>query len=73
MLELEYGEKKYPILFVEKYECCGCSACYAICPKGAISMQTDEEGFFYPIINKEKCVLCNACIKVCVFKNVDSE
>ena len=66
-------KKKYPKLFVEKYECCGCSACYAICPKGAISMQTDEEGFFYPIINKEKCVLCNACIKVCVFKNVDSE
>lgn len=60
-------EKDYPILFVEKYECCGCSACYAICPKGAISMQPDEEGFLYPVVDKEKCVKCNACIKVCMF------
>lgn len=54
-------EKDYPILFVEKYECCGCSACYAI------SMQPDEEGFLYPVVDKEKCVKCNACIKVCMF------
>ena len=26
-------------------DCCGCTACYAICPKDAITMIEDEEGF----------------------------
>lgn len=58
----------YPILYKKKSECCGCTACYAICPKGAISMLPDEEGFLYPTIDKEKCVKCYACVKVCAFK-----
>lgn len=37
-----------PILFKSKEDCCGCTACYAICPKMAISMVEDEEGFDYP-------------------------
>ena len=28
----------------DKY-CCGCAACYNICPVQAISMQCDETGF----------------------------
>ena len=31
-------------------------------------MQPDEEGFLYPVVDKEKCVKCYACIKVCAFK-----
>ena len=61
-------EKDYPILYKEKHECCGCTACCAVCPKGAICMQPDEEGFLYPVIDKDKCVKCYACIKVCAFK-----
>ena len=59
------------VLFDEKYNCCGCSACLAICPKDAITMIIDEEGFEYPIINREKCICCNLCYKVCPIKNKD--
>ena len=45
--------------------CCGCTACYAICPKGAITMQEDSEGFKYPAIDKSKCIDCGLCCKVC--------
>ena len=29
-------------------ECTGCGACVSICPKQAITMQPDAEGFLYP-------------------------
>lgn len=61
-------DKPIPTLYVRKEECCGCTACYAICPKNAISMEEDEEGFFYPRINVERCVRCEACLKVCPIK-----
>lgn len=61
--------KPIPILYNRKEECCGCTACYAICPKAAISMVEDEEGFEYPVIDDEtKCVRCYMCLKVCPFK-----
>lgn len=31
-----------------KQECTGCGACVSVCPKGAIAMRPDEEGFLYP-------------------------
>lgn len=60
--------KKIPNLFEKKEQCCGCSACYAICPVKAIHMEPDEEGFLYPSINEGKCVRCYKCLEVCVFK-----
>ena len=48
-----------------KEECSGCTACKNICPKNAIDMREDFEGFKYPIIDKEKCIKCNLCDKVC--------
>ena len=45
-------EREIPVLYKRKEECCGCTACYAICPKEAISMVEDEEGFEYPQIDK---------------------
>lgn len=33
------SEKNIPVLYNNKAECCGCTACNAICPKQAISMQ----------------------------------
>ncbi|WP_293728558.1 4Fe-4S dicluster domain-containing protein [uncultured Phascolarctobacterium sp.] len=57
-----------PILYDAKEKCCGCSACYAACPKEAITMVIDEEGFKYPSIEKKKCVGCHMCVKVCPFK-----
>lgn len=52
-------------LFLNKQDCCGCTACKSICPNGAIEMQPDEEGFLYPKINYEKCIGCKKCINVC--------
>ena len=61
-------EKEYPVFWNEKDECCGCTACYAICPQNAILMSVDEEGFYYPKLNKEKCIKCYKCLRVCDFK-----
>lgn len=60
--------RELPILYYEKEDCCGCSACSAICPADAISMSPDEEGFDYPKIDESKCIRCYSCIKVCPFK-----
>lgn len=57
------------ILFDDKKDCCGCSACMNICPKQAISMERDEYGFIYPQIDKKLCINCGACKKVCAFQN----
>lgn len=57
--------REFPILFNKKSECCGCTACYASCPVGSITMECDEEGFFYPQIKEEKCIKCYQCVKVC--------
>lgn len=48
-----------------KTECFGCEACTQICPKAAIVMQEDKEGFRYPKINFDLCIQCGLCIKVC--------
>lgn len=44
--------------------CVGCYGCYNICPKKAIVMKEDEEGFRYPIVQQEKCIQCEACSHV---------
>lgn len=49
--------------------CCGCRACEQICPKQAISMQKNSEGFFYPVLNEAVCVNCGLCEKVCPMMN----
>ncbi|WP_312433457.1 Coenzyme F420 hydrogenase/dehydrogenase, beta subunit C-terminal domain [Lacrimispora sp.] len=56
------------VLFENKKDCCGCSACMNICPKSAISMKTDERGFLYPQIGERICVECGACKTVCAYK-----
>lgn len=57
------------VIYNKKEECCGCSACAQICPKNAIKMETDEEGFLYPKIDETKCVNCGLCKKACAFQN----
>lgn len=48
-----------------KQNCCGCTACASICPKGCIAMTADIEGFYYPEINENLCINCGLCEKVC--------
>lgn len=52
-----------------KSRCCGCEACAQVCPKDAISMSEDEEGFQYPCIDGALCVQCGMCYKVCPYEN----
>lgn len=48
-------------------KCCGCSACFNICPHRAITMVPDSLGFLYPSVNKSLCTDCGLCEKVCSF------
>ncbi len=60
--------KDIPVLYKRKEDCCGCTACYAICQKHAITMKEDEEGFEYPHINEEFCIRCYMCLEICPIK-----
>lgn len=62
-------EEKKHIEINDKELCSGCTACKNICPKDAIEMVRDEEGFLYPKVNKEKCIDCGLCKKTCPIIN----
>ncbi len=47
-----------------KSDCTGCSACYNICPAGAVEMKFDGEGFLFPVINGS-CINCGRCAEIC--------
>lgn len=55
--------------FIDKADCTGCTACYAVCPGNCIEMKEDAEGFLYPEINEKLCVSCGKCSKVCPVVN----
>lgn len=57
----------------EKKKCCGCFACFNICPKQCINMKKDIEGFLYPEVNLLKCINCGLCSKVCPFIHESEE
>lgn len=60
-------------LFEKKNNCCGCSACVNICPKGAIKLEPDENGFLFPQLDNEKCIECKLCKTACAFQNTDEK
>jgi formate hydrogenlyase subunit 6/NADH:ubiquinone oxidoreductase subunit I len=62
------NDKPLPELFENRENCCGCTACYASCPTNAITMEPDEEGFLFPVVDASKCIRCYRCLKVCAFK-----
>ena len=45
----------------------------AICPKNAIVMRRDEEGFLYPRIDEEACIGCGLCEKRCPAVGVQTQ
>lgn len=62
------SEKQLPELYSERENCCGCSACALICTVIAINMESDEEGFDYPVVDASKCIRCYKCLNVCPIK-----
>ena len=62
-------ERVHTVLLVgDKADCCGCGACFTICPANAISMVPDTKGFVYPIIDESKCIGCRKCTNICILK-----
>lgn len=48
------------------FNCCGCGNCAVKCPKNAITIKYNNEGFYKPEIDKSKCIKCNLCSKYCI-------
>ena len=60
----------------ETERCCGCGACAAKCPKGAIKMlPSGTLGASEPSVDLQKCLNCGLCTKTCpvVNKNTDEK
>ncbi len=53
--------------------CTGCGGCRNICPKDAITLKPDAEGFLMPVVDQEQCVQCHACEKACPALHYQSE
>ena len=55
----------YPTsLLPDRGRCTGCGACASGCPKGAIHMLPDREGFLYPTVT-DACIQCGHCAHIC--------
>ena len=52
-------------VYNNKKDCTGCSACAQRCPKQAISMICDNEGYYYPSIHQDLCIDCGLCKEIC--------
>jgi len=49
----------------DRADCTGCTACAQGCPKSAITMSRDREGFLYPVVSPQLCIHCGRCTAVC--------
>lgn len=49
--------------------CTGCGSCTVSCPKQCITMESDGEGFRYPLIDEKECIHCRRCEIVCPVLN----
>ncbi len=50
-------------------ECFGCGVCVIACPKEAIRMVLNTEGFYKPKVKDIDCVNCGICIEVCSYNH----
>lgn len=45
--------------------CTGCGACVNACPKQAIKIGENHQGFYYPELDVNNCINCGLCEKAC--------
>ncbi len=50
---------------IDKTKCVGCKTCAEVCSHKAISFETNEEGYWYPVCDLNKCTGCGLCVKLC--------
>lgn len=50
---------------IEFDKCCGCQACVQACPKNALKMVANDDGFLFPTLDSNACIDCKLCAKVC--------
>lgn len=46
-------------------QCTSCQMCGAVCPKDAITIHLDIDGFYRPKINPDLCIDCGKCAQFC--------
>ena len=61
------------MIAANRVDCSGCEACANICPKNAITMIRDSEGFAYPKIAPELCIQCGKCDATCPALNFNQK
>lgn len=49
----------------EQKFCIGCMACRNICPRDAIDVISDSNGFYKLSIDESKCIKCGLCVRNC--------
>lgn len=55
--------------FDREQNCYGCGACAYVCPRNAIDMIQNTEGFLMPEVDERVCIGCGLCEKNCTFMN----
>lgn len=53
----------------EQDDCMGCGACVAVCDAQAVTLQTDEWGYYRGTIDGRRCRHCGKCQAVCPAKH----
>lgn len=53
------------MLICESSVCIGCGVCKAVCPRDAILLAPNAEGFLTPRIDAQRCTQCGLCQRAC--------
>lgn len=66
------GRREREINVNEISLCCGCGACAAVCPVGAIRIEEDSYGFQHHKVDMNKCIRCGKCLQVCPYYEIQA-
>ena len=66
------GKQEPAVRFPVTEQCCGCGACAAVCPTGAVSIIRDEAGFLQCEVEESACIRCRKCLSVCPMAHISA-